>query len=208
MKFKYYLRGLGTGILFATIILFISYSYRMSDNQIRKEAEKLGMVYAGEENKTTLNNNENQSGSSGEQASSNSVNDENSTPKETTSLEENTTPEETTTPEEPTTPEESTTPEETTTPEESTTPEEPTTPEEMTSQNADVVKCELIVSKDTSSYDVALALNAAGIIDNIDEFNNYLRGNGYATRIQNGKYTITSDMTFEEIAELICKKYW
>ena len=46
MKLKYYLRGLGTGILFATIVLFIVYSFNMTDSKIREKAEKLGMVQA------------------------------------------------------------------------------------------------------------------------------------------------------------------
>ena len=47
MKLKYFLRGFGTGVLFATIVLFIAYSYRMSDSQIKEKAKELGMVYAG-----------------------------------------------------------------------------------------------------------------------------------------------------------------
>ena len=44
MKLKYYLRGLGTGILFATIVLFVSYSYKMSDKQIKEKALELGTI--------------------------------------------------------------------------------------------------------------------------------------------------------------------
>ena len=49
MKFKYYLRGLGIGILFATIILAISYHKNnqsaMSDSDIISAAKKLGMDF-------------------------------------------------------------------------------------------------------------------------------------------------------------------
>ena len=41
MKLKYYLRGLGTGILFATVVLFVAYAYRMSDKQIKERAKEL-----------------------------------------------------------------------------------------------------------------------------------------------------------------------
>ena len=47
MKLKYYLRGLGMGILFATIIMAISSALHkndISDEEIIKRAEKLGMV--------------------------------------------------------------------------------------------------------------------------------------------------------------------
>lgn len=37
MKLKYYLRGLGTGILFATLVLFISYTYHNTDAQVKRE---------------------------------------------------------------------------------------------------------------------------------------------------------------------------
>ena len=50
MKRKYYLRGIGVGILFATIVLFTAYSIsggkKMSDEEVIKRAEELGMVQA------------------------------------------------------------------------------------------------------------------------------------------------------------------
>ncbi len=49
MKFKYYLRGLGIGIIFATIILTVSYHKNhkgdMSDSDIISAAKKLGMDF-------------------------------------------------------------------------------------------------------------------------------------------------------------------
>ncbi len=51
MKLKYYLRGLGMGILFATIIMTISsviHNNNLTDEYIIKEAKKLGMVMANE----------------------------------------------------------------------------------------------------------------------------------------------------------------
>lgn len=187
MKIKYYLRGFGTGILFATIILFISYSYRMSDSQIKKEAEKLGMVYAGFEKNTTSGSNSNMDSSASESV----------TPSDEITSQEATTPSEEVTTQEPTTP-----------PEEVTSQEQTTPSEQVTSSNQNIEKCELTVKADTASYDVAYALMVAGIIDNAEEFDDYLCYNGYAKRIQNGTYVVTSDMTYEEIAELICRKYW
>ena len=235
MKIKYYLRGLGTGILFATIILFISYSYRMSDSQIKKEAEKLGMVYAGSEKNTTSGSNNNMDSSASESVTSSGeittqesttpseevttqepitppeevTTQEPTTPSEEVTTQEPTTPPEEVTTQEPTTPPEEVTTQEPTTPLEEVTTQEPTTPsEQVTSSNQNIEKCELTVKADTASYDVAYALMVAGIIDDAEEFDDYLCYNGYAKRIQNGTYVITSDMTYEEIAELICRKYW
>lgn len=205
MKLKYYLRGLGTGVLFATIILMISYSYKMSDKQIKEKALKLGMVYpekgtVTEEIDTTIS------------VSDNSTTSENNSQTEkeeitTSKVEESTTKEETTTVEETTT-KEVTTKEETTkeqTTQESTT-KEPQTEEETTKGNETAKTYVLTVTAKTSSKQVAIALEEAGIISNYKEFDKYLCDNGYASNIQNGKFTITSDMSYKQIAETITSK--
>ncbi len=198
MRLKYYLRGLGTGILFATIILMISYSYKMSDKQIKEKALKLGMVYpekttVTEEIKTTDSESENTT--TGEENSQTETTKEETT---TSKVEETTTSkvEETTTKEE-------TTKEQTT--QESTT-KEPQTEETTTKNNADVKTYVLTVTARTSSKQVAMALESAGIISNYKEFDDYLCDNGYASNIQNGKFTITSDMSYKQIAETITSK--
>lgn len=56
MKLKYYLRGMGIGIIVTTIILAISFSQReveISDEQVMARAEALGMVMPEEETKQT-----------------------------------------------------------------------------------------------------------------------------------------------------------
>ena len=203
MRLKYYLRGLGTGILFATIILMISYSYKMSDKQIKEKALKLGMVYpekttVTEEIKTTDSESENTT--TGEENSQTETTKEEAT---TSKVEETTTSkvEETTTKEETT--KEETTKEQTT--QESTT-KEPQTEETTTKNNADVKTYVLTVTSRTSSKQVAMALESAGIISNYKEFDDYLCDNGYASNIQNGKFTITSDMSYKQIAETITSK--
>jgi len=49
MKLKYYLRGLGTGIFFATVILILLYTYNSTDKKIIEKAKDLGMSFAKEE---------------------------------------------------------------------------------------------------------------------------------------------------------------
>ncbi len=48
MKFKYFLRGLGVGIVFASIIFFVAYrqmgTTKMTDQQVMERAKELGMV--------------------------------------------------------------------------------------------------------------------------------------------------------------------
>lgn len=55
MKLKYYLRGIGTGMIVTTLILAISFSFRkpeMTDEEIRQRAQALGMVMQ-EDSQTT-----------------------------------------------------------------------------------------------------------------------------------------------------------
>ncbi len=60
MRLKYYLRGFGIGIIFATTILFIVYSFNMSDSKIKERAKELGMV-AEEDTKNSEKNSESKS---------------------------------------------------------------------------------------------------------------------------------------------------
>lgn len=52
MKLKYYLRGMGVGVIVTTVILMIIFSFHkqetLSDDQIRERAAALGMVMADE----------------------------------------------------------------------------------------------------------------------------------------------------------------
>lgn len=176
MKLKYFLRGLGTGILFATIVLFISYSYRMSDSQIKKKAEELGMVYAS--------NVESEGGTD-------------KTLEETTTLQKETESENGTSE---SSSSESTTLEATTP--EATTPEA-TTPEATTEE---VVSCVITIGQGTTSEMVSEWLYSAGIIEDAEQFNKYLCSNKYSSIIQKGEYTIVKGMSYEEIALLITTK--
>lgn len=52
MRFKYYLRGVGLGILFSTIILMIafhSHGSNISDDEVIQRAKELGMVWSEDE---------------------------------------------------------------------------------------------------------------------------------------------------------------
>ena len=185
MKLKYYLRGLGTGILFATIILFVSYAYRMSDKQIKDRAKELGMVFPEKEVSTELET------SSKDVANENSTEEKNT--EDTSNKEENTVESSSDVSTEENSTEEKTT-------------EEETTEEETTKSDKSEKTYELTVTSKTISWDVAKKLKSAGILDDADEFNDYLCDNGYASNIQNGKFIIKSSMSYKEIAETITSK--
>lgn len=132
MKIKYYLRGLGTGILFSTIILTIAFAVRNSDNK-------------------TVENDE-------------------------------------------------------TTSESRVQVETETNEEEITTDSETNINInEIIVSikSGMSSEDVSELFASQGIVENQEEFDSYLKDNGYSKTIVVGDYSIVPGLTYKEIAEII-----
>lgn len=176
MKLKYYLRGLGIGILVTAAILTIVYHTKgsMTDAQIKKRAAELGMVMTSEQEDTLFS--------------------KEPTSEETTIAE--TTAEEVTT-EEPTT--EGTTTEEVTTEAPTEAPTEPPATEPVVNEAV------LTITQGMYSESVAAELARLGIISSQKEFNAYLVNNGYAERIQTGDFRVRADMSYDEIARIITR---
>ena len=175
MKLKYYLRGLGIGILVTAAILTIVYHTKgsMSDSHIMKRAAQLGMVMASTEDDTLF-------------AQTTQV-DTTIEETGTISVEETTTVVETT---------EAVTEASTEKPTEAPT-EAPTEPA--------AAEAVLTISPGMYSESVSAELVRLGIITNQKEFNSYLVNNGYAECIQTGDFKIKADMSYDEIARIITK---
>ena len=175
MKLKYYLRGLGIGILVTAAILTIVYHTKgsMSDSQIKKRAAQLGMVMASSEEDTLFAQTTEVMTTIAET--------------QTTRAEETTTVEETT---------EAVTEAPTEKPTEKPT-EAPTEPA--------VAEAVLTISPGMYSELVSAELARLGIITNQKEFNSYLVNNGYAERIQTGDFKVKTDMSYDEIARIITR---
>ena len=184
MKLKYYLRGLGIGIVVTAVILTIAnhLGNKMSDEDIIKRAAKLGMgmkedesLFPPTEPETTEP--EPTSPSPAEQ--------------DTTAVK----------PAEP----------ETTTPEPTTpVPTEPetTTPVPAEPQTSGIVIHTATITVTSGMYSEAVSqkLEEAGIVKNWREFNEYLTSNGYAERLQTGTHSFNSEMDFKEIAEILVSR--
>lgn len=179
MKLKYYLRGLGIGILVTAAILTIVYHTKgsMSDSQIKKRAAQLGMVMASTEDDTLF----------AQTTQADTTIEETGT----ISVEETTTAVETT---------EAVTEAPTEKPTEAPT-EAPT--EKPTEPAA--AKAVLTISPGMYSESVSAELARLGIITNQKEFNSYLVNNGYAERIQTGDFKVKADMSYDEIARIITR---
>lgn len=200
MKLKYYLRGLGIGMIVTALILGISFSSRqeqaqtMTDDQIRERAAELGMVDSSELTLAALQNG--------------AMQPMESTPQETqtqNSPEAAAEPEETQTPETNTEPEVTVTPEVTNEPETTVTPE--ATPEPEATKAPEQTQTDgIIINRGDDSGSVSRRLYEAGLVENAKAFDNYLCNNGYSRSINPGTYEIVPGTSEEEIAKIITGK--
>ena len=224
MKFKYYLRGIGIGIIFASIIFLIAYREnvpaKMSNEEIVERAKQLGMVEANDPiNKLIDKKSDNKSDEnaleekepvekdSTEEIKKESKNTEATTEEQTTetttteaaTTEEQTTKEQTTEAE---TTEAKTTQAETTQAKstEQQTMEKQTTEEKNTKKSKTI---EITIARGSSSYPVCLKLKELGLIDDAAKYDDYLIEHGYANRISVGTHKLKMGMSYHDIAELI-----
>lgn len=198
MKLKYYLRGLGIGILVTTVILSLAGVGRknMTDEEVVKRAKELGMVES-----TLLSDLPDQTKTDEVRPTEPeiSLQPETSEPEELAS-----------TPETPEAPEETpVAPEET--PEASKeTPEAPEeTPVSPEDGNPDIPAGEtvtLVIGRGESSTTVSKNLKKAGIVEDAAAFDRFLCNNGYDKKIITGTYEIPYGASEEEIAKIITRK--
>ena len=213
MKLKYYLRGLGIGMIVTALILGISFSHRqgqetqtLTDDQIRERAEQLGMVDSSELTLAALQNSVQQQAQ--ENTEKTEASPEPETEETTTTSEPETTvaPENTMEPETTAAPENTVEPETTAAPENTVEPEATPQPETIeaseTSQTVTVT-----VKKGASSGSVSSRLQEAGLVEDAKTFDNYLCNNGYSRSINPGTYEIVPGTSEEEIAKIITGKH-
>ena len=175
MKAKYFLRGLGAGILLATIVLFAVYSYRYSDSKIIQRAKELGMVYDSKEQDAD-----------DEKPASAAV-------KETTTEPETKEP-----------PAETTTEPEITTQPETTTAQPATkaTTAAVTGENTgDSIK--VTIPSGTKATTLAQELENLKVVESAEDFKNFLIENNYTHRLLSGEFYLNAGMSYEEIISVI-----
>lgn len=193
MKAKYFLRGLGAGILLATIVLFAVYSYRYSDSKIIQRAKELGMVYDSKEQ-----------GADDEKPASAAV-------KETTTESETKEPpaETTTEPETKEPSAESTTESETKEPSAETTTEPEITTQPATKTTAAVTgentgdSIKVTIPSGTKATTLAQELENLKVVESAEDFKNFLIENNYTHRLLSGEFYLNAGMSYEEIISVI-----
>lgn len=203
MKFQYFLRGVGFGILFASIIFMVVYNGNsanktLSDEEIIKKAKELGMVEADtslEEYLKETSNKKNTESTTKEDSNKNST--------ETTTENTNEKDSAISTTEETDKKDSTNTTKKTTekqTEADNTIKQETTTETETGNNNTTAQTYQITVVAGESSYPVCQDLESLGLIDSADKFDNYLIEKGYAVRIRVGTHTLTKGMSYEEIA--------
>lgn len=210
MKLKYYLRGLGIGILITTVILSLAGIGRknMTDEEVVKRAKELGMVES-----TLLSDLPDQTKAEEVRPT------EPETPEPETSLQPETSEQEISAEPEagpgPETSEpETLEPEVSSEPEESaSTPETPVAPKETPVSpedgNPDTPAGEtvtLVIGRGESSTTVSKNLQKAGIVEDAAAFDRFLCNNGYDKKIITGTYEIPYGASEEEITKIITRK--
>ena len=207
MKLKYYLRGLGIGMIVTAMILGISFSNRqdqtsqiMTDDQIRERAAELGMVDSSELTLAALQNSAKQpaEGTPEETTQTQEQNNTEAVPETAVPAETQATAEPETTQE----PEATAEPE----PEKTAAPETTAEPE-VTEAPQRTQTASITIQRGDDSGSVSRWLYEAGLVENAKAFDNYLCNNGYSRSINPGTYEIAPGTSEEEIAKIITGKH-
>lgn len=194
MDMRSYLRGMGVGIAVTTVILTISFSvnnHKMTDLEVVSKAKELGLV----ETSAFLDNKENKTEEQSTESTIASA--ENITEPVTEAVTQEKETEEIT--EEATT--EAVTEEATT---EAVT--EASTEEESKNETQEYTGEKIVVELKgiIQAYVASEVLQSYGIIEDAEDFTQYLRDNKLTTKIFNGEYEMYKGMSYEEIAKKIC----
>jgi len=210
MKLKYYLRGVGIGIIFATLVMTVSalvHKYNLSDEYIIREARKLGMVMKDElkVNDLFVNEETEETEDTEEQNDSTEVINSEETP-DTPPENESESQSQTTpiTPPESENQPESENPPVSEAPPVSETPVVPDTPINSEEQDdSDVQYATITIVRGDYARQVGEKLFAAGLVKDAEEFRKYMGAHGYAQSIRAGTYKIRVGASYEEICKIV-----
>ncbi len=196
MKLKYYMRGLGIGILLATLILSISNTKEnLTDAEIIAQAKKLGMVMEDE-----IDNNLKEVIKKPSITEKPQVTPDISIAPETSPA-ISITPTLTVTP--------IITPEPTITSAPNVTEQPVVTAGAEDTQQPDISQTKLVaftIQKGMSSNKVSKLLQEIGLVEDAKDFNEYLIGKNKVSVIQVGTYKLPDNSTYGDIVDAITKK--
>ncbi len=196
MKLKYFLRGLGVGILF-TVIIFYVFGNKpekevLTDEEVMERAKQLGMVMKNQEIEESLNQilNNNQKEAKQEEmkqeeAEQNQVEQNEAEQTEAGQNENRQSEEEVLSDER----------------------EQKTLflPEPLEEEERVIIST-ITITKGMGSEQTANALKQLGVIENAEEFNDYLCETGNSVKLRVGTYQIEGKPSYEELVKIITKR--
>ncbi len=193
MKLRYYLRGLGLGILVTAFIMGIGTGghKQMSDEEVKLRAKELGMVESttlsnlvnAQEQETVPNSEETEVVETGESLEAEPGDTEAKDPGNVEPVETKT---------------EETEPAETNS--------EETELVNNQSEETEVQTISITIRSGESSVSVSRSLSEAGLVDSASDYDSFLCSNGYDKRIKTGTYHIPVGTSKEDIAKVITGK--
>lgn len=206
MKIKYYLRGLGVGIVITTLILLIVFNTtgkNISDEEIISRAKELGMVMEEADEEPV-------SGKLTESFGKDKQEIKTTTPVAVTSegsIEDEAKADDTKTDDTKTDAKE----EKDSDPVESKDKDKEKKEEDALEGTTNSIspngkKASVNVVKGDSSRIVSEKLQAAGIVGNAEDFNKFMKNGGYADKIKVGRVTINIGETYNNIAKILTEK--
>ena len=200
MKQKYYLRGLGIGILITALVFIIVGPSELSDEEIIKRAEKLGYTKMEEEVTPSIGlkdllENGTPTPTDVAKVTNTPTPTATSTPVPTATLTPSPAPTDTPIP----TPTNTPIPTSTPVPTATSTP----TPKPTEKPAEDVVKATITVERGESAGMICDKIQAAGILEDGDVLRDYLVNNNLADYINIGSYALSDDMSLAEMASVL-----
>lgn len=231
MNIKSYLKGIGVGIIVASLVLIIAGNMnKMSDADVIKRAKELGMVEASaeiqnnepanaaKENTVAASDNSdaatNTTETTADDKTAQNTSDTNNTNVNASDNSSINTTEDSNTSDMSSlnaTEDSKANTEQTSTDASADNKTDPPSSEAndvtLASQNADNTTGETVkveVKSGMSSESVSLAVKNAGLVDNDTDFNKYLCENGYDKRLRVGTFDIPSGSDFETISKYLC----
>ncbi len=216
MNLKYYLRGLGVGIIVTSLILGIGLGSRketLSNEEIKERARALGMVEepvtvaeAATQQEQEMQEAETDADPELKDDTADKADAEpevSSEPTMSASAEPETSAEPAVDAAEPTPGAEPTA---SAIPEVSALPEASAAPEAGTGTAAETKEIvDITINPGEGSYAISSKLEQSGLIDDAAEYDAYLCDNGYHTKLRAGVHKIPMGSTREEIAKLLCQ---
>ena len=186
MRSKYFLRGMGVGILVTVIIFAVSlvfYEPTLSDEEIIEKAKALGMETS--EETTTKEDSQTKD----EEASNETDGEEQSTDTSTEEESDDSSTDASTDEDESS---------------ESKSQDDDSSSNETASESSSSSeRVTFVVTPGEGSSKICENLYHAGLIDDPNSFNQFLEDNGYDKTISTGSYEIPKGSTYEEIANAI-----